>query len=401
MAAAVVDWAMPTWALIGGFDTVTYRGIPASETIDRLLLGEASATGQARLFVTAGTLSVSGNLHAGRGDTLNDAFVEVSGGMLSVVGSGIFGRDAEAADGSLIISGGAVSFGGDLQMGGFTQGGAMLRFVDPGSSEPVQVGGTLLLERVALDLTFTDAYTHSPGAKIPLIEYAARDGQFGNFRDGDDFNAGPNRFRIDYDVPAADGKRAIVLTALENWSTASTPPNIVFLFSDDQGYADLSTNEHQVYGSLYPMPELDSLGDQGVRFSDAYVTGGVCHPSRVGLLLGQHQQRYGAENNWIPGDAVFDGLPLAQVTVPRRLQGLGYRTYGIGKWHLGETVEFHPNVRGFDRWYGMWAGSRSFYTSTTERSIFQNQMIPDFAGETGQYLTARSATRPSHSLTNM
>jgi arylsulfatase A-like enzyme len=87
-------------------------------------------------------------------------------------------------------------------------------------------------------------------------------------------------------------------------------------------------------------------------------------------------------------------MALRVRTIPRILQGLGYRTYGVGKWHLGHNVEFHPNLRGFDRWYGMWAGSRSFYASSTENTVFQNQMVPDFASEQSPvYVTDRIGNR--------
>ncbi|MCB1134214.1 MAG: sulfatase-like hydrolase/transferase, partial [Verrucomicrobiae bacterium] len=161
-------------------------------------------------------------------------------------------------------------------------------------------------------------------------------------------------------------------------------PNIILIFSDDGGYNDLDLHGNPDF----PTPELDSLATAGVRFTDHYVTGGVCHPSRCGLLSGIYQQRHGTDNN-LSGPS-YVGLATSQRTVPRRLQGLGYRTYGIGKWHLGDTVEFHPNCRGFDRWYGMSGGSRSYYDAgESENQVFQDQMTPDFANENTGYLTDR------------
>ncbi|BCX48788.1 hypothetical protein HAHE_26960 [Haloferula helveola] len=374
-------------ALVGNYRKITFRGVPSGETVETLILGNSvSETGQGTLVVDSGTLNVTGDATVGRADSANDSFIEVSGGTLSIAGNAAFGRDTEACDGSLTVAGGTVEVGGDLEMGGFETGGSMLRFHNPGSSAPVDVGGSLTFGRCSLDLTFDAGYTHTPGQVITLVEYVSRDGQFGNFRRGDEFNCGPNRYRIDYDV-SSGGKLGITLTALANWSTASTPPNIVFIFSDDQGYSDLSLNGHPEWAAKYPMPELDAIAAAGARFTDAYVTGGVCHPSRCGILSGRYQQRFGTDNN-LSGPS-YNGLAVSQRTVPRRLQGLGYRTYGVGKWHLGDTVVHHPNVRGFDRWYGMWSGSRSYYANTTEPRVFQNQMTPDFAGETGDYLTDR------------
>lgn len=380
------DLAEVDTAEIGTYREVTYRGIPADETVAALQLGESGSSGQGTLRVASGTLSTSGSLRAGIGSGANDSFVFADGGSLSIGGNALFGRFSEAVDGSLIVAGGSVGISGNLEMGGYELGGAMLRFHNPGSSSPVDVGGMLVLGRCALDLTFDAGYTHVPGQTITLVEYAARDGQFANFRRGDEFNCGPNRFRIDYDVPSG-GKSAIQLTALENWTPATPPPNVIFIFSDDQGYTDLSLNGHPDFADKYPMPELDAIASAGVRFTDAYVTGGVCHPSRCGILSGRYQQRFGTDNN-LSGPS-YNGLPPSQRSVPRRLQGLGYRTYGVGKWHLGDTVEHHPNVRGFDRWYGMWGGSRSYYDAPDEIRVFQDQMTPDFAAEDTDYLTDR------------
>lgn len=368
-------------AQFGRHRTVTYRGIPATETVAAINLGEtATDDGQATLNVNSGTLNVTGNLTAGRNASANDSFVFANGGMLHVAGNANFGRHTASCDGSLIVAGGTVGIDGDLSMGGFELGGAMLRFQNPGSSPAVDVGGTLTLGRCALDLTFTNAYVHTPGQVITLVQYGSRVGQFANFRDGEEFNCGRNRFRIAYDV----GGNSITLTTLPNWPASPNRPNIILLFSDDGGYAD----QHMQGSNKFPTPELDTLAAAGARFTDAYVTAGVCHPSRCGLLMGRYQQRFGTDNNF--SGPSYNGMPVSQRTVPQRLQGLGYRTYGTGKWHLGETVDFHPNCRGFDRWYGAWDGNGSYYGNTDEHSVFQNQMTPQFADENaGDYVTDR------------
>jgi len=374
-------------ASIGAHRAVTYRGIPESQQLSAIRIGESSSLqGQGRLIVQSGNLATSGNLTVGSKAAANDGFVEVRGGSLQIAGNADFGRDAEGADGSLIVSGGQVSIAAALRLGSFEHGGSMLRFHNPGSSPPVTTE-MLTLGRCALDFTYDSAYSHVPGTVVPLVEYASRDGQFGNFRNGDDFHCGRHRFRIAYDVPAPDGRMAINITALEDWATAENPPNIILIFSDDQGYADIQLNAHPTWASKYPMPRLQSLAAQGAKFTDAYVSGGVCHPSRVGLITGRYQQRIGADNN-LSGPS-HNGMTIAQTTVPARLQALGYRTYGIGKWHLGGSVEFHPNVRGFDRWHGMWGGSRSYYHSTAEQTVFQDQMTPVFDEENTGYLTDR------------
>lgn len=370
-----------TTALVGRHLEVVYRGVPASETVATLLLGENSVNpGQGRLTVESGSLQVSGDLWVGRNVSANDSFLQIDGGSLAVAGDALFGRNAPSADGSLTLSGGSFSVGGDLLMGVFNRGGSMIRFHNPGASPAIQVGGAVALDRCSLDLTFDASYTHVPGNEITLLEYASRRGQFLNFREGEEFNCGPHRFRIHYD----DTPGTITLTALPNWPASATRPHIILLFADDQGISDLSINGD----ANFPMPALESLAASGARFTDAYVTGGVCHPSRCGLLTGRYQHRYANEGN-LPNPST-DGMSVRQRTVPRLLQGLGYRTYGIGKWHLGFNVEYHPNLRGFDRWYGMWSGARSYYASTTEINVFQDQMTPDFsAEETPVYVTDR------------
>ncbi len=261
----------------------------------------------------------------------------------------------------------------------------MLRVHNPGSSPAVQTD-SLILGRAALNLTYDIAYEHVPGEVITLVEYSSRDGQFGNFRDGDTFNSGRNRFRIDYDVPR-DDRLSITITAVENHVTSETAPNIILILVDDQGYADYPLNARSQWARKFPMPQLERIADQGINFTSAYVTGGVCHPTRAGLLSGSYQQRYGSENNL--GGPGYNGLPVSQRTIPERLQSVGYKTYGIGKWHLGRTVEYHPNVRGFDHWYGMWSGSRSYYKDVHPERIFQDQMTPAFGNESSEYLTDR------------
>ncbi len=277
-------------ALLGRYRTVTYRGIPATETVSTLNLGENSANeGQGILNINSGTLNVTGNLTVGRNSSANDSFLFVNGGTLQVGGNANFGRSVETCDGSFILAGGTVEIAGDLAMGAFEQGGSMLRFNNPGSSPPVDVGGRLVLGRCSLDLTYDSSYIHIPGTVTTLVTYSSRDGQFANFRNGEEFNCGKNRFRIDYDVSG----NSIALTALENFPASPARPNIILLFADDQGYSDLQLNGNAAEAAKYPMPRLQTLAEAGARLTDAYVTGGVCHPSRCGLLTGRYQQRYG------------------------------------------------------------------------------------------------------------
>ena len=112
-----------------------------------------------------------------------------------------------------------------------------------------------------------------------------------------------------------------------------------------------------------PTPNLDALANSGVRFSDGYVTGPVCSPSRASLLTGRYQYRDGVPD-WIEGDK--PGLNPGVLTIADYLKKAGYRTALIGKWHLGEREESHPLNRGFDEFFGFLGGGRPYYQAPNE-----------------------------------
>lgn len=138
------------------------------------------------------------------------------------------------------------------------------------------------------------------------------------------------------------------------------PPNIVLLVADDMGYADIG-----VHGSKdIPTPNIDGLARDGVRFTDAYVTGPYCSPTRAGLLTGRYPQRFGHEFNL--GALSQFGLPLSETTLADRLRAAGYRTAVFGKWHLGGGEKFHPMSRGFDEFFGFLGGEHSYLDTAAE-----------------------------------
>lgn len=134
------------------------------------------------------------------------------------------------------------------------------------------------------------------------------------------------------------------------------PPNIVVIVTDDMGYADIG-----VHGCKdIPTPNIDALARSGIRFTNAYVSGPYCSPTRAGLLTGRYQQRFGHEFNLDVSDAHRDfGLALSETTLADRLRAVGYHTAIFGKWHLGTAEQFHPMSRGFDEFFGFLGAEHS------------------------------------------
>lgn len=139
-------------------------------------------------------------------------------------------------------------------------------------------------------------------------------------------------------------------------------PNILYILADDLGYADLS-----VHGcKQYKTPHIDRIFTSGVRFEEGYVSNSVCAPSRAGLLTGKLGSRFGFEANLPhklasqPGSTI--GLDPKEKTIADVLKPAGYTSYCLGKWHLGDNPDFfHPNKRGFDHFFGLMGGSRSYF----------------------------------------
>lgn len=138
---------------------------------------------------------------------------------------------------------------------------------------------------------------------------------------------------------------------------AQARPNIVVIVADDMGYADIGPHGAQDIKT----PNIDALAAAGVRFTDAYVTGPYCSPTRAGLMTGRYPQRFGHEFNIGLAEMHAEaGLPVEEVTLADRLRTVGYRSAIFGKWHLGSAPRFRPRARGFDEFFGFLAGGHSY-----------------------------------------
>lgn len=180
-------------------------------------------------------------------------------------------------------------------------------------------------------------------------------------------------------------------------------PNIVLILADDLGWSDLGC-----YGAdLHSTPHLDRLAREGMRFTQAYAMP-VCSPTRAALLTGIHAARL-HYTTWreasieradriargreplIP-PATVANLPHSVVTLAEQLRSKGYRTFHVGKWHLGDA-NFSPETQGFEVNVGgtHWGAPESYFWPFRGTNRFKEfRYVPGLGpGKPGDYLTDR------------
>jgi len=124
-------------------------------------------------------------------------------------------------------------------------------------------------------------------------------------------------------------------------------PNIVIIFTDDQGYADIGC-----FGATnHKTPNLDRMASEGRKFTDFYVAQAVCGASRAALLTGCYPNRIGMLG--APGPKSRHGINPNEMLIPELLKTKGYSTGMFGKWHLGDHRSSLPIHHGFDEYYGL------------------------------------------------
>jgi arylsulfatase A-like enzyme len=137
-------------------------------------------------------------------------------------------------------------------------------------------------------------------------------------------------------------------------STPTATPNIVLIVADYMGASDIGP-----YGATdIATPSLDTLAEQGVRFTDYYAAAPICGPSRAAMMTGKYPARIGFEEN-IGHDG---GLSAKIATIPSLLKQRGYKNGLFGKWHLGESGDTDPMAHGFDEFLGYNDWSINYYT---------------------------------------
>jgi len=124
-------------------------------------------------------------------------------------------------------------------------------------------------------------------------------------------------------------------------------PNILVIFGDDVGQANISRYTHGVVG--YTTPNIDSIGEGGMTFTDYYAENS-CTAGRSSFITGQSPMRVGLTKVGVPGAPV--GLQKRDITIAEALKPLGYATGQFGKNHLGDRDEYLPTAHGFDEFFG-------------------------------------------------
>ncbi len=146
------------------------------------------------------------------------------------------------------------------------------------------------------------------------------------------------------------GASAIAMSSITGLPRCDRPnkqPNIVLIFTDDQGYHDLSC-----YGREdFETPNVDQLASDGMRFTDFYVSQAVCSASRAALLTGCYSERVSILGALMPWSSI--GLNPEEETIADLLKRKNYKTGIFGKWHLGHHEKFLPLQQGFDEYLGL------------------------------------------------
>ncbi|MGS2722597.1 sulfatase-like hydrolase/transferase [Porticoccus sp. GXU_MW_L64] len=178
---------------------------------------------------------------------------------------------------------------------------------------------------------------------------------------------------------------------------AAQQPNVLVILVDDAGYQDFGFQGSEEFKT----PRIDSIAKAGVSYTDAYVSTPFCSPSRAGLLTGRYTQRFGYEFNLThqpPAgvDGNYMGLAVEEKTIADLMKARGYATVAVGKWHVGELPQFHPNKRGFDHFYGFLGGGSTYHPDNPKRQIRmerdgepvkpQSYLTDDFAREAASYI---------------
>lgn len=172
----------------------------------------------------------------------------------------------------------------------------------------------------------------------------------------------------------------VVLSRIGRKEEKTPLPNFVVIFTDDQGYNDLSC----FGGTHVNTPRIDQMAEEGMRLTSFYVAAPLCSPSRAALMTGSYPRRVGlatgsrfivllSDDEW--------GLHPSEITIAELLKEKGYTTGIFGKWHLGDAPEFLPTRQGFDEFFGI-PYSHDIHPHHPRQDYFGFPPLPLYDGET-------------------
>lgn len=168
----------------------------------------------------------------------------------------------------------------------------------------------------------------------------------------------------------------ILFTACSSQTELTEQPNIIIIFTDDQGYQDVG-----VFGAQgFATPHLDQMASEGLQLTDFYAAQAVCSASRAGLLTGCYPNRLGIHGAFMPNSK--KGLNPNETTIAEMLKAKGYSTAIYGKWHLGDAKEFLPTRQGFDEYFGIPYSNDMWPFHPQQGPVFNFGPLPLYQNET-------------------
>ena len=205
----------------------------------------------------------------------------------------------------------------------------------------------------------------------------------------------------DQRTPVSEHQEVIWETGKVVSQKRSDKPNIVLIVADDLGWNDLTFNGGGVAQGTVPTPNIDSIAQSGINFTNGYAGQGTCAPSRAMMMTGRYGSRFGFEFTPTPAgmptaiglmSAASDkpptilnedaktipydemGLPASEVTIAEELKANGYYTAHIGKWHLGRKNGMAPQDQGFDQSLLMHSG---LYAAEDDPNVVNSKLSYD------------------------
>ncbi|WP_297693257.1 sulfatase [uncultured Eudoraea sp.] len=154
------------------------------------------------------------------------------------------------------------------------------------------------------------------------------------------------------------------------------PPNVIIIFTDDQGYQDVGS-----FGATdIETPHLDQMAAEGIKLTDFYAAQAVCSASRAGLLTGCYPNRLGVHGAFMPDSK--KGLNPSETTLAEMLKEIDYKTGIFGKWHLGDHPDFMPIKQGFDEYFGIPYSNDMWPLHPQQGPVFNFGPLPLYENET-------------------